>query len=126
MPEQHLTLSVRPRGLPAWLFGSSVVVGVKWCLVSLMPCGAGDGCGVVVGGVGDVVGSVCVDATRGEWRSTCDDRRAMRRATRGARWVDQERAYVGTTCKVEETTRGSPGGEPGEKEKDGNMQEERT
>ena len=98
MPEQHLTLSVRPRGLPAWLFGSSVVVGVKWCLVSLMPCGAGDGCGVVVGGVGNVVGSVCVDATRGEWRST-----------RGVRWIDQELTYVGTTCKAEETTRGSPG-----------------
>ena len=80
---------------------------------------------LVLGGVGVAVGSVCVDAARGEWRSTYDVRRAMRRATRGARWVDQERAYVGTTCKVEETTRGSPGGETGEKEKDGNMQEER-
>ena len=38
---------------------------------------------------------------------------------------DQGRTCVGTTCKVEETTRGSPGGETGEKEKDGNMQEER-
>ena len=38
---------------------------------------------------------------------------------------DQGRTCVGTTCKVGETTRGSPGGETGEKEKDGNMQEER-
>ena len=28
MPEQHLTLSVHPRGLRAWLFGVSVVVDV--------------------------------------------------------------------------------------------------
>ena len=116
MPEQHLTLSVHPRGLRTWLFGVSVavdVVSVNWCLVSLLSLlsiGAGACVSVVVvGGVG-VVGSVCVDAARGEWRSTSDVRRAMRRATRGARWIDQERAYVGTTCKVEETTRGSPGG----------------
>ena len=112
MPEQHLTLSVHPRGLRAWLFGVSVVlllmllvsIGVwcRYCRCCQMV--------LVLGGVGVVVGSVCVDAARGEWRSTYDVRRAMRRATRGARWVDQERAYVGTTCKVEETTRGSPGG----------------
>ena len=104
MPEQHLTLSVHPRGLRACL----VLVLLLMLLVSIgVWCHYCRCCQMVLvlGGVGVAVGSVCVDAARGEWRSTYDVRRAMRRATRGARWTDQERTYVGTTCKVEETTR---------------------
>ena len=63
----------------------------------------------VVSGVGGVVGVVGVGAGIGVGLGVNGVDVGPVRSGIGVQ-VDQGRAYVGTTCKVEETTRGSPGG----------------
>ena len=63
----------------------------------------------MVSGVGGVVGVVGVGAGIGVGLGVNGVDVGPVRSGIGVQ-VDQGRAYVGTTCKVEETTRGSPGG----------------